>query len=292
MAKISIPAAICLLISLALFYFLYSTGKKRFARMVAPLDEKLFRVKSFMPAGFALMALLKYDYRSNFDRKLRQQIAEIHEQEYVEYYLRCYWACAATYIPLGLCLICMFSLTADGDLTMPIFGLLLVGVLIYLNFSELDKKVKERHRKISMELPGFTNQLIILSGAGMTLRSALIKVSKEGSGSSPLYNELRKSILLLEHGKTDEEALDQLVVKCNMPEIRRFVSLLLQNMARGGSDVFIALHDIGQEQWQNRKAAATRFSEEANTKLLFPMMLMLFAVILMCAAPAVMSISM
>ena len=81
MAKISIPAAICLLISLALFYFLYSTGKKRFARMVAPLDEKLFRVKSFMPAGFALMALLKYDYRSNFDRKLRQQIAEIHEPE-------------------------------------------------------------------------------------------------------------------------------------------------------------------------------------------------------------------
>lgn len=291
MAKISIPAAICLLVSIVIFYILYSSGNKKYAKMVAPLDEKVFRIKSFMPAGFALMALIKYKYNSAYDRKLRQQIAEVHDAEYVEFYLRCYWACAATYIPLGLCLMSLFALTAEGDLTMPIFCVILVGLLIYLNFSELKNKVEERHRKICMDLPGFTNQLIILSGAGMTLRSALIKVAKEGNGSSPLYEELRKSVLLMEHGETDEYALDRLVAKCNMPEIRRFVSLLLQNMARGGNDVFIALHDIGQEQWQNRKAAATRYSEEANTKLLFPMMLMLFAVILMCAAPAVMSIS-
>ncbi len=125
----------------------------------------------------------------------------------------------------------------------------------------------------------------------MNLQSAIIKTANESTGTSPLYEELRKSVLMMEHGSTAEEAFDRLVVKCNMPEMRRFVSLLLQNLSRGGTDIFIALHDIGQEQWQNRKADAMKFSEEANTKLLFPMMLMLFAVILMCAAPAVMSIS-
>ena len=52
-----------------------------------------------------------------------------------------------------------------------------------------------------------------------------------------------------------------------------------------------ALKEIGEEQWNNRKNAAKQFAEEASTKMLFPMMLMLLAVILLTIAPAVMSMN-
>ena len=109
--------------------------------------------------------------------------------------------------------------------------------------------------------------------------------------SGPLYQALAKTTEKMEHGATDEEALDQLTVACNMPQVRRFVSVILQNMHRGGADVLVALQDIGKELWEARKAAARQIAEETSTKLLFPMMLMLIAVILLVAAPAVMGMA-
>ena len=45
------------------------------------------------------------------------------------------------------------------------------------------------------------------------------------------------------------------------------------------------------EQWAERKATAMRISAEADTKLLFPMMLMLFSVIIVTIAPAILSMN-
>ena len=95
----------------------------------------------------------------------------------------------------------------------------------------------------------------------------------------------------MENGATDEVALETLVTDCNVPAVRRLVSVLLQNMQRGGTEVLIALREIGQELWEGRKAAARQIAEETTTKMLFPMVLMLFAVILLVVAPAVMSMN-
>ena len=96
----------------------------------------------------------------------------------------------------------------------------------------------------------------------------------------------------MENGETVESAMDMLCTKCNMPEVRRMSSVLIQNMNRGGTDVLLALREIGKELWNERWATAKRVAEQAGTKLLFPMMLMLLAVILIVAAPAVMSLNM
>jgi len=112
------------------------------------------------------------------------------------------------------------------------------------------------------------------------------------AADTPLYEELAHTVQMLENGATDETALDWLSVRCNTPQMRRFTSVILQNSKRGGSDVVGALQEIGREQWSERKEAAKRVSEEADTKLLFPMILMLASVILMTVAPAVMAIQM
>ena len=105
--------------------------------------------------------------------------------------------------------------------------------------------------------------------------------------SGPLYQALAKTTEKMEHGATDEEALDQLTVACNMPQVRRFVSVILQNMHRGGADVLVALQDIGKELWEARKAAARQIAEETSTKLLFPMIVLLGMVMILVMFPAI-----
>lgn len=276
------------LILLVAFAVLNSKGKKEYAAHVQALDKNEYSMKDFMPVGFALMGMTKYDYSNNIDRTLRRQLAELYPQEFVEFYVRVIWAQAATSGVLGLLLSALFFGAGGGSVLYLVFGLALTAVLVWATFSDVKKKVDRRHAQVAIDLPDLTNQIIILSGAGLTLRAALLKIATEMPAETPLYQMLAKVAEKMEHGASDEEALDLLTTQCNMPEMRRFVSVILQNMHRGGSDVLTALREIGKELWSARKAAAQRVAEETSTKLLFPMMLMLIAVILLVAAPAVM----
>lgn len=276
------------LILMILFLLLNSGGKKKYGAFLQALDQKEYNLKGFMPAGFALMEMTRYDYTGNLDRTLRRQLAELYPQEFVEFYLRVIWAQAATAALLGLLLTALFFGATQGTVTYLVIGLGLTAAVAWASFSDVKKKVDRRHAQVAIDLPDLTNQIIILSGAGLTLRAALLKIAAEMPAETPLYEMLEKVAEKMDHGASDEEALDLLTTQCNMPEMRRFVSVILQNMHRGGSDVLTALREIGKELWSARKAAAQRLAEETSTKLLFPMVLMLLAVIILAIAPAVM----
>ena len=281
-------ALIPFLILMVAFALLNSAGKKKFGAFLQALDKKEYNLKDVMPAGFALMDAVHYDYTSGLDRTLRRQLAELYPAEYVEFYLRVIWAQAATATMLGLLMSTLFFGATQGTVTYLIPGLGLTAALAWASFADVKKKVDKRHAQVAIDLPDLTNQIIILSGAGLTLRAAILKIANEMPAETPLYQMLGKVAEKMDHGASDEEALDLLTTQCNMPEMRRFVSVILQNMHRGGSDVLTALREIGKELWSARKAAARRVAEETSTKLLFPMVLMLIAVIILAIAPAVM----
>lgn len=283
--------AIPALVVLVVFLLLHLQGKKRYAAMIQAMDKQEYGLRDIMGVGFMLMELSKYQYAGKLDRKARMQLRELYEPEFVEFYLRVQWGAGVTYGCLSLLLGTLAFAARDGDVMLLALFVVLAPVLVYMSFSSLESKVEKRHQQVAMDLPDFTNQLIILSGAGLTLRAAIIKVGREMPGDTPFYVALRKAVNKMENGATDEAALDVLVTQCNMPVVRRLTSILLQNMQRGGTDVLVALREIGAELWTNRKAAARQMAEEVSTKMLFPMMLMLIAVILLVAAPAVMSMN-
>ncbi len=286
MEKISIFGATYLLLTFAATLVLYVMAGKKYQAMVEPLDKKDFGLRDFFPIGFQAMEMIRYSYNSSFDRKLLREVRELYNPDYADYYLRVYWAGAASYLFVGLSISGLLNL--GMGLTGLLFGLGLTAVMIYAWFNELQNKIEARHNKVLIDMPDFTNKILILSGAGMTLRAALIKISDEMSLDTPLYQSLATSVQMMKNGETDEKALEYMTVQCNTPQMRRFSSVVLQNMKRGGTDVITALRDIGAEQWAERKAVALKVSAEADTKLLFPMLLMLLAVVLMTIAPAVM----
>lgn len=290
MSDINPVMMIPFLIMMVLLALLYVRGKKTYQAYVEALDKDT-PLRDFLPVGFQLMAMIRYKYATSHDRKLRRQLAELYDYEYVEFYLRVTWAQAATYVFVGLWLTSLLFGATNGDPMLLALGVGLSAVLAVLAFSQINEQVEKRHLRVSMDLPNLTNQILILSGAGMTIRGAMMKIAREMPADGPLYQALDKAVTQMENGATDEVALETLVTSCNMPAVRRLVSVLLQNMQRGGTEVLIALREIGQELWEGRKAAARQIAEETTTKLLFPMMLMLLAVILLVVAPAVMSMS-
>lgn len=275
---------IYLLITFGIFAFLYIKGKN-YKSFCEPLSKDDFMLKDLFGVGFAVLELIKYQYGSQFDRTLRVKLRELYPIDYTDYYLRVYWAQSFTFLVIGI----VFSgllLNALGPIGL-FMGLGLGGVLFYYSFKGLDERIEKRHLKISLDMPDFTNKIIILSGAGLTIRDALIKISKEMSIDTPLYQALDECVSAMDTGANETQAFMRLTDKCNTPAMRRFSSVILQNIKFGGAEVIRALTDIADEQWNERKNASEKLAMEAETKLLYPMMLMLLAVVIVTVAPAV-----
>lgn len=68
--------------------------------------------------------------------------------------------------------------------------------------------------------------------------------------------------------------------------------MLAQNLKMGSYGLVALLEQEAERAFEVRKASAKRYGEEAGTKLLFPMMLMLGLVIVVLMVPAVMAFQM
>lgn len=292
MEEISTVSLLVMAVVLIVFALLYGRGKKKYKDYIEPLDKDEFTLKELLPMGFLIMELSNYQYNTALDRQNRKYLKELYDPEFSEFYLHVYWAQAVTYSALAIVLGAMVNLVLND----PVVGLAIglgMGVLLpYVSLIDLKKKVEKRHLAIAVDMPELVNKIVILTGAGLTLQGALSKITKEMYSDRILYQELSRSMEMIEVGETADAAFDRMATKCNTVEMRRFLSIILQNIHRGGSDVSSALKSIGEELWNSRKAAALRVAEEASTKMLFPMMLMLFAVIMLVIVPAVQGMKM
>ena len=246
-------------------------------------------LKDVFIVGFAVLEIINHQYGSSYDRKFRPKLRELYPVEYTDYYLSIYWAQAITYFVIGF----VFSgllLNAIGPIGF-VMGIGLGVGLFIISLKGLDERVRGRHLRISIDMPELTNKIIILSGAGLTIKQAIVKISNEMTKEPKmeLYAALEECVDAIDIGANDTEAFSHLTDKCNTPAMRRFCSVILQNMKFGGGEVIRALTDIGREQWNDRKNACEKLTMEAETKLLYPMMLMLFAVIVVTVAPALLS---
>ena len=89
---------------------------------------------------------------------------------------------------------------------------------------------------------------------------------------------------------TEAESYENFGRRCNVQVYVRFGALLSQNLRKGmkGLTQMLKLESI--QAFEERKARAKKLGEEAGTKLLFPMFLMLAVVLIIVIVPAFMSL--
>ena len=73
--------------------------------------------------------------------------------------------------------------------------------------------------------------------------------------------------------------------RCNVKEIRKFTSLIIQNLNKGNEELAYFMKDLSDEMWEVKKSQVKQKGEKANTQLLLPMMLILIGILIMVMVP-------
>ena len=93
----------------------------------------------------------------------------------------------------------------------------------------------------------------------------------------------------MKQGITEAEAYDHFGHRCGTSQYLKFCSILIQSVKTGAGGMGRMLAEAGEEAVIVRRENAKRVGEEAGTKLLFPMIVLLGVVMFIVIVPAFMS---
>ena len=96
----------------------------------------------------------------------------------------------------------------------------------------------------------------------------------------------------LQSGRPEREAYDHFGKRCQVQTYMKFSTLLSQNIRKGSNDLLYVLRQEADNAFVERKNVAKKLGEEAGTKLLLPMMMMLCIVMVIIMIPAYFSFMM
>ena len=94
----------------------------------------------------------------------------------------------------------------------------------------------------------------------------------------------------MDSGVTESQSYENLGRRCDIQVYIRFGALLSQNLRKGTKGLSQLLKLESMQAFEERKARAKRLGEEAGTKLLLPMFLMLAIVLVIVIVPAFLSV--
>lgn len=177
------------------------------------------------------------------------------------------------------------------------FGILIGTLLILSQKSRKEQREKDLRRQMLLDYPGIIQKLVLLMRAGVSCRRAIRKLAldykcdlEQGKAHRRAYEEILRIYYEMEQGIPEEEAYYHLGLRCEIPEYRTLSTLLIQNLKKGSGQFFPMMEQECVQAFEARKKHALVLGEEAGTKLLGPMMVMLLIVLLILIVPSFLSI--
>ncbi|MCB6201293.1 hypothetical protein [Extibacter muris] len=175
----------------------------------------------------------------------------------------------------------------------------LVAILLYAQEKQNEfKKDKEKRLQMLLDYPELANKFTLLLGAGLTVRNTWKKMVRdyeehiEERGIRYAYEEMKITLNEMQSGVTEAESYERFGRRCKVQEYVKFGALLSQNLRKGTKGLVQLLRMDALQAFEERKARARRLGEEAGTKLLLPMFLMLTVVLVIVVVPAFLSMQM
>ena len=151
----------------------------------------------------------------------------------------------------------------------------------YLPRYILRKKTLRRQRRITWGLADAMDLMVVAVEAGLGLNAAINRVGQELKHIHPdLHTELDLVNLEIRVGQSREEALRNLAERTGVDDIRSFVALLVQ-ADRFGSSIGKAVRVFAESLRTKRRQRAEQTAQKAALKLVFPLTIFLFPVIVL-----------
>lgn len=180
-------------------------------------------------------------------------------------------------------------------------GIMLLGVVLslflYVSEREKEKEIqKRRDAQMIRDYPQIISTFTLFLGAGMPARNVWFRMaedyerSKAEKGTREIYEEMVYTMHEMKGGANENECYERFGERCGLSVYRKFSSLLSQNLRKGTKGLAAILRQESEEAFEERKCLAQKLGEEAGTKMLLPMFLMLAVVLVMIIVPAFLSI--
>lgn len=298
-------AGIFLLIALFIFMSVHKKGKELYSEYVEFLVTTEYKMKDYIHIGlmlrnkfnlYKMLPKIVGNELRKYNSGVKNKITELHGIKYSDFYTEVHSAEKWLYSFLCFTLCSLFALAlsmANGDVSSSamLLGAAIIGAigLPFLVDQDLNSKIEERRISIQLEFPDFVNTLILLVNAGMTISKAWEKIVLESKKTSPLYTELNYCLSEIALGKSEAVAYEEFGRRCKVKEVIKFVSVIVLNLRKGGSEVIPTLKAQSDECWEMRKATAKRLGEKASSKLMLPMGIMLVGIMMITVLPAILS---
>lgn len=156
---------------------------------------------------------------------------------------------------------------------------------------DLKKKEKKRLQQMISDYPDIISKFTLLMGAGMTIRGAWERIvegyqNRKGLQTHFAYEEMRITLHELELGMSESAAYERFGRRCAMLPYMKFSTILVQNLRKGSKSMIPLLEQEAEASSAERRELAKRLGEEAGTRLLGPMAILLLLALLIVLVPA------
>jgi tight adherence protein C len=131
----------------------------------------------------------------------------------------------------------------------------------------------KRQEKIQKALPDALDMLTVCVEAGLGFDAALAQVSRNTAG--PLAAEFSRVLQEIQIGKSRSQALRAMADRTTVPELRSFVSALVQ-AGELGITIADVLREQAKEMRLRRKTRSEEKAQKVPVKILFPLVFCLF----------------
>ena len=163
---------------------------------------------------------------------------------------------------------------------------------------------KKEFREMKLDYPQIINKFNLYIKSGMTIRKAWFKIAGEyekdqkekeqisakACGRKKAYEEMVNVMYKISGGASEGECYEEYGIRCNLSEYRKFGMMLSQNLRKGTRGLTELLEREAEDAFEQRKNLAKKAGEEAGTKLMIPLFLMLIIVFAIVIVPAFFSI--
>lgn len=176
--------------------------------------------------------------------------------------------------------------TNHSNIKVFMLGILACVVALTLKREKLASAGRERDNMLLKMYPAFVNKLWLLLGTGMTMKSSLIHIISEAREKNILVRELEYSLNQIRTGIDEALVYEELGRRLNLPIYIRLMNQISHNLKRGNSDLLDYMEEEVSSSLEMKKECGKRLGEEASTKLLFPMIMLMAVVMIIVIVPA------
>ena len=160
---------------------------------------------------------------------------------------------------------------------------------------EFRKREEERKRQLILDYPDVVFKMGMLLNAGLTIQNAFTRIAGEYQETRRedhirwAYEEMTVACNEMNSGIPEARAYERFGRRCGQTCYVRLGTMLSGSLQKSSEGMTKLLLDEAEEAMEERRQLARKMGEEAGTKLLFPMILMLMVVLVILIVPAVLS---